>query len=81
MVVERNAKAEMDSLKQTIEILKDMHELNSKNPVLYQYEKGYLDALSNIEMAIAAIETQKMMAESINQFWNLFKFTGFNEKE
>ena len=79
--MERNAKAEMDSLKQTIEILKNMHELNSKNPVLYQYEKGYLDALSNIEMAIASIETQKMMTESINQFWNLFKFSGFNEKE
>ncbi|MDD2620088.1 MAG: hypothetical protein PHC92_05425 [Syntrophomonadaceae bacterium] len=79
--MERNAKAEMDSLKQTIEILKNMHELNSKNPVLAQYEKGYLDALSNIEMAIAAIETQKMITESINQFWNLFKFTGFNEEK
>lgn len=80
-MVERNAKAEMDSLKQTIEILKNMHELNSKNPVLAQYEKGYLDALSNVEMAINAIETQKMITESINQFWNLFKFPEINEKE
>lgn len=38
------------------------------------YKKGYLDALSNIAMTIAAIETQTMMVENINQFWSLFGF-------
>jgi len=42
---------------------------------LLQYEKGYLDALSNIEMAIAAIETQTMIVENINQFWSMFGFS------
>jgi hypothetical protein len=81
IVVERDAKAEMDSLKKTIEILKNMHELNSKNPVLAQYEKGYLDALNNIEMAISAIETQKMMTDNINQFWSMFNFSGFTDNK
>jgi hypothetical protein len=74
MAIERNAKDEMDSLKKTIEVLKNIHEQNIKNPVLAQYEKGYLDALSNIEMTIAAIETQTMIVENINQFWSLFGF-------
>lgn len=72
MTRERNAKAEMDSLKKTIEVLKSIHEQNIKNPVLAQYEKGYLDALINVEMAIAAIETQTMIVDSINQFWSMF---------
>lgn len=81
MIIERDAKAEMDSLKKTIEVLKNIHGQNAQNPVLMQYEKGYLDALTNVEMAIAAIETQTMIVDNINQFWSMFGFGKPEDKE
>ncbi|MEQ8201020.1 MAG: hypothetical protein ABRQ24_06340 [Syntrophomonadaceae bacterium] len=68
---------QMESLKKTIEILKNIHQLNSLNPVLAQYEKGFLDALTTVEMSIYTIETQKLMTESITQFWNMFKIPDY----
>lgn len=67
-----------DNLKKTIEMLKNIHQINAQNPVLAQYEKGFLDALTTIEMAMYTIETQNIMADSISQFWSLFKFPDFN---
>lgn len=81
MIIERDAKAEMDSLKKTIEVLKSIHGQNAQNPVLMQYEKGYLDALTNVEMAIAAIETQTMIVDNINQFWSMFGFGKTEDRE
>lgn len=67
-----------DNLKKTIDMLKSIHQFNAQNPVLAQYEKGFLDALSTIEMAMYTIETQNIVADSITQFWSLFKFPDFN---
>lgn len=68
---------QMESLKKTIGILKDLHQLNSLNPVLAQYEKGFLDALTTVEMSIYTIETQELMTESIARFWNMFKIPDY----
>ncbi len=68
---------QMETLKKTIDILKNLHQLNNMNPVLAQYEKGFLDALTTIEMSIYTIETQNLVAESMTQFWNLFKIPDY----
>ncbi|HRY12721.1 MAG TPA: hypothetical protein P5309_04015 [Syntrophomonadaceae bacterium] len=68
---------QMETLKKTIDILKKMHQLNNMNPVLAQYEKGFLDALTTIEMSIYTIETQSMVTESMTQFWNMFKIPDY----
>ncbi len=70
--------AQWDNLKRTIEMLKSIHQINAQNPVLAQYEKGFLDALATMEMAMYTIETQNIVADSITQFWNMFKFPDFN---
>ncbi len=69
--------SQMETLKKTIDILKNLHQLNNMNPVLAQYEKGFLDALTTIEMSIYTIETQSMVTESMNQFWNMFKIPDY----
>jgi hypothetical protein len=68
---------QMETLKKTIDILKNLHQLNNMNPVLAQYEKGFLDALTTIEMSIYTIETQSMVTESMTQFWNMFKIPDY----
>jgi len=68
---------QMEALKKTIDILKNLHQLNSMNPVLAQYEKGFLDALTTVEMSIYTIESQNLVADSMTQFWNMFKIPDY----
>lgn len=73
--------AQMETLKKTIEVLKNLHQLNVANPVLAQYEKGFLDALTTVEMSIHTIETQELVTESMTQFWQMFKIPDYFRKQ